>query len=130
MWEALAIALLAAAGGGWFARQSRLANFASPAKTWETLVSFWQSGSIVSVRSCLTPESLAMIDYVLDHGRPEPQVPPELLAYLAAQSSDKGDVYHTHLSELLKLARTNIEKFWFLGKARDPSQAATPKERR
>ncbi|MBI3892337.1 MAG: hypothetical protein HY303_12510 [Candidatus Wallbacteria bacterium] len=124
MWTLAGLAALAGAGGVWLVRESRLRNFRSPARVWDTLVEFWQAGSLVAVRSCLTPESLALLEYVLDSARPEPALPPELLGYLTRRGAEHDEVYRKELVELLRLARTNVDKFWL--RARPRQQGTAP----
>lgn len=130
MWSWAAIAALAGAAGLWFARESRARNFRSPARTWQTLVEFWRAGSLVAVRSCLTPESLALLEYLVDAGREAPAVPEELLVYLEGRREDGREVYRNELAGLLATARGNVEKFWLRARPRDPGAAPVADERR
>lgn len=130
-WLAALTGLGLLGGGGllWAARRSRLANFGAPARTWATLVAFWRAGSMPAVRSCFTPESLALLEYAIDSARHEPPMPAELVDYLARSGGDAERVYREELPALLRLVRENIGKYWILTPSRPGGPPSIPERR-
>ncbi len=115
---------------GWLAAVVRRQSFRSPERAWETLVELWREGQAAVLWRCLTPESRRLIQFVLDADAPEVDMPRELRDYLLQRGGENRDVYTKEWGELLRLVRTNINKFWLQvqplpGVTVDPSRRST-----
>lgn len=123
------VAMALVVGGGALAWVGRAYERGAPTPqaAWERVLALWRHGSLEGVKRCLTPESVALLEYGLSACPSEakrPELPEDLVLYLGRLLQREPEELRPRLDLIVEAVRGGVVKHWL--RAPPPSPVRQP----